>query len=140
MSPFINELNAMRWKIFQVLDIDGENYNSKSNKNNIQDFLISKEDFDNYVIRNREGLNDKSILKPEDNETMRSSYILIDEFGRFLDSSKGGKTHTKSILDVGVEEAFEELLQSEGKGFHKDLFEIRGGYYPDKWSKAHQTI
>jgi radical S-adenosyl methionine domain-containing protein 2 len=66
---------------------------------------------------------------------MRSSYILIDEYGRFLDSSTGGKIPTKSILDVGLDQAVEELLSSDGKGYHQDLFFIRGGYFPEKWSK-----
>ena len=137
MSPFINELNVMRWKIFQVLDIEGENYNSTlSKKNDVKQFLISKEEFDTYVERNKKGIFKKDILKSEDNETMRSSYILIDEYGRFLDSSNGGKTPTKSILDVGLEVALEELLKNEGRGFDKSLFEIRGGYYPETWSKS----
>ena len=136
MSQFINELDPMRWKIFQVLDVEGENYNSKTKGNDINQFLISDKNFDDYVKRNKEGLIRKEILMAENNSTMRNSYILIDEYGRFLDSSKGGKTPTKSILDVGLEEAVNELLINEGKGFDKSLFEIRGGYYPEKWTRT----
>jgi radical S-adenosyl methionine domain-containing protein 2 len=140
MSNFINEINPMRWKVFQVLDVEGENYNnntksSKLNERDVKSFLITQEEFDNYIKRNRDGLINKDIIVPESNDLMRSSYILIDEYGRFLDSSKGGKTPTKSILEVGLENALEELLSSEGKGFHKETFYQRGGYYPDKWSK-----
>jgi len=136
LSNFINELNPMRWKIFQVLDIDGENYDSISGKNLIKDLLITKEEFENYVKINKECLNNKESMVLEDNETMRASYILIDEYGRFLDTSFGMKIPTKSILDVGIESALEELLQNNGKGFDKKMFEARGGYFPDKWSKS----
>lgn len=140
MSKFINEINPMRWKVFQVLDVEGENYNNttksgKLKERDIKSLLITKDEFDNYIKKNTEGLINKDIIVPESNELMRSSYLLIDEYGRFLDSSKGGKTPTNSILDVGLEKALEELINSEGKGFHKDTFYQRGGYYPDKWSK-----
>ena len=46
-----------------------------------------------------------------------------------------GKIPTNSILEVGLERAIEELMINDGKGFHKDLFYKRGGYYPEKWSK-----
>jgi hypothetical protein len=58
---------------------------------------------------------------------MRTSYLLLDEYMRFLDCSGGAKTPTKSILEVGVEAA---LKQS---GFNRELFEKRGGVYD--WSR-----
>ena len=64
---------------------------------------------------------------PEDNETMRDSYILLDEKMRFLDCSEGKKIPSDSILDVGVEKAFEK------SGFDKQLFGKRGGEY--EWKK-----
>jgi len=58
---------------------------------------------------------------------MKSSYILIDENGSFLDSSNGKKTSTKSILDVGVEDAANELLSSSGGGFNHIAYSRRNG-------------
>ncbi len=58
---------------------------------------------------------------PEDNETMRDSYLLLDEKLRFLDCSGGKKIPSESILDVGVEKAFEK------SGFNKEQFDARGG-------------
>ena len=121
LSHFINELNPMRWKIFQVLDIDGENYDTNSGENFIKDLLIKQEEFENYIKINKEGLYNKESMVIEDNEKMRASYILIDEYGRFLNTSFGMKIPTKSILDVGVESALEELLQSNGIGFDKKI-------------------
>jgi len=136
MSKFINKINPMRWKVFQVLPIKTENYGDSFNK--IIDLEISKEEFDNYVNVNRKGLNFPDILVPEDNNTMRNSYILIDEYGRFLDCSNGSKTHTSSVLDVGLDRAIEELISSNGGGFDKEMFEFRGGYYPEKWTKINK--
>ncbi len=136
MSGLINELNPSRWKVFQVLDMEGENYHyDKPESNKIQNLLISEEDFNHYIERNKKGLINKEILVPESNELMRSSYILVDEYGRFLDTSTGSKLPTKGILEVGLLEALNELNSSSGKGFDKENFYKRGGYYPENWAK-----
>jgi radical S-adenosyl methionine domain-containing protein 2 len=136
MSNIINELNPIRWKIFQVLDMQGENYfDNQPEKNMIKDLLITEEDFNKYLDRNRKGLVNKEVLVPESNELMRSSYLLVDEFGRFLDTSTGGKLPTRGILEIGLVEALNELNSSSGKGFDKDSFYKRGGYYPENWNK-----
>jgi len=135
MSQFINELNPMRWKVFQVLDVEGENYNDMKSKSEIWKLLITEEQFKEYIDRNIAGLNNKEILKAESNTLMRDSYILIDEYGRFLDTSTGGKIPTQSILEVGLEAALAQLISSNGGGYNEELFQARGGYYPEKWSK-----
>eukprot|EP00479_Gromia_sphaerica_P010369 TRINITY_DN4743_c0_g1_i1.p3 TRINITY_DN4743_c0_g1~~TRINITY_DN4743_c0_g1_i1.p3 ORF type:complete len:80 (-),score=16.17 TRINITY_DN4743_c0_g1_i1:131-370(-) len=66
-------------------------------------------------------------MVPEDNSAMRDSYLILDEYMRFLDCSSGKKVPSKSILDVGVHSA---LLFS---GFDSDMFIQRGGKY--KWYK-----
>jgi len=135
LSAFINEINPMRWKVFQVLPIEGENYNN-TDMETLSKLLITSTDFHNYVERNKTGLKKKEIIKPENNETMLTSYILIDEYGRFLDCSKGAKTTTPSILEVGIEKAYQILIGNDGKGFNTDLFKDRGGYYPEEWKKS----
>ena len=123
LSPFINELNPARWKIFQLLEIKNENQGKTKN------LQITKQEFQNYCERNKKYLNNKNIMVPEINEKMQNSYIIIDEFGCFLDVSSGSKVQTQSILKVGIKKAFEEL----GKGFDKEMFYKRGGYY--QWQK-----
>lgn len=116
--------------------MEGENYsNDGSIPNKIDDLLITNTEFEEYLIRNKEGLSNKSIVIPESNDMMKSSYLLIDEYGRFLDCSSGGKTPTSSMLDVGVEGAYFELQNGIGKGFDKEMFFKRGGFYPDDWNK-----
>ena len=63
----------------------------------------------------------------ESNEKMRNSYLIMDEYMRFLDNSQGRKDPSKSILDVGVKAAI------NNSGFDEKMFLKRGGKY--KWSK-----
>lgn len=136
MSSLILELKPMRWKIFQVLPLDGEN-NGEGAIRQVQPFLIDDEKFSHFVKKHQEVIS-TDIMKVEDNSTMQSSYILIDEYGCFLDSSLGSKKQTSSILDVGVHAAMNELMSSAGGGFDKDAFEKRDGSYKcstSSWSK-----
>jgi len=140
MSSLINDLRPTKWKIFQVLPLRGENCGGKDTMppttQNVSPFLITREEFEAYVERNKAGLVDENVAEPEDNSTMLASYVLIDEFGRFLDSSTGGKVPTRSILDVGVEEAARDLLSSPGGGYDHSAFERRRG---DSWVKMPTT-
>ena len=79
-------------------------------------------------------------MKIEDNSVMKASYLLIDEFGRFLDSSLGSKIPTESILEVGLEKAYSQLVSGKGGGFDRDVFMKRDGMYEkDGWSKASRS-
>ena len=58
---------------------------------------------------------------------MRTSYILLDEYLRFLDCSSNKKIPTKPILEIGVQEAMKQ------SGFDSEMFRKRGGFY--EWTK-----
>ena len=60
---------------------------------------------------------------PRSNEMMRSSYLILDEYMRFLVCSKGGKDLSTSILDVGVQAALNM------SGFDETTFFKSGGKY-----------
>ena len=68
----------------------------------------------------------------ESNEKMRNSYLIMDEYMRFLDNSQGRKDPSKSILDVGVKAAI------NNSGFDEKMFLKRGGKY--KWSKCDHNL
>jgi radical S-adenosyl methionine domain-containing protein 2 len=137
MSALLNEIQPMRWKIFQVLPLEGENLGDNATKRDVTPFLIENHEFASFIKKNRLNLFDPSIMKIEGNNVMQSSYILVDEYGCFLDSSTGGKLPTKSILDVGVESAWQELISSEGGGYDaKSFFERDGDYRTQAWSKS----
>jgi len=62
---------------------------------------------------------------PESNFLMAKSYLILDEYMRFLD--RDGREPSPSILEVGVAEALRKVFWDE-KSFVK-----RGGIYD--WSK-----
>ena len=69
---------------------------------------------------------------PESNDAMRNSYLILDEYMRFLDNTGGSKTPSCSLLDVGVEAAMDMA------GFDQAMFLKRGGKY--QWSKQAHAL
>ncbi|XP_077166365.1 S-adenosylmethionine-dependent nucleotide dehydratase RSAD2 isoform X2 [Paroedura picta] len=63
---------------------------------------------------------------------MRDSYLILDEYMRFLNCTNGRKEPSRSILDVGVENAI------QFSGFDEKMFFKRGGKYT--WSKADMAL
>lgn len=120
MSHGILQLNPVRWKVFQCLKIDGENYGEGSLRK-VEKFLITDEQFRLFLERH----DDVPQLVPEFSEMMKRSYYIVDEYFRFLDNGTG-KT-SQSILDVGVEAAIQH------SGFIEKKYLDRGGRYD--WSK-----
>ena len=130
MSALVNEIKPMRWKIFQVLALEGENV-GENTKRNVNEFLITTEQFQHYIQNHKKLVQDSNkIMQVEDNNTMQSSYFLIDEFGCFLDCSTGGKVPTSSILGPGgIDQALAELSSSAGGGFDASAFHRRDGEF-----------
>ncbi|KAM9315356.1 S-adenosylmethionine-dependent nucleotide dehydratase RSAD2 [Gastrophryne carolinensis] len=123
MSKEIEMINPIRWKVFQCLIIDGENCGEDALRQ-AEKFVISGEEFRRFLDRHE---NIKCLV-PESNQQMRDSYLILDEYMRFLDCRNGRKDPSKSILDVGVENAV------RFSGFDEKMFLKRGGKYV--WSKA----
>ena len=126
VAAIINEAAPARWKVFQALALAGKNAGAGAQRD-VTALLVPRAAFDAFVARNRAGLANPRILVPEPNDVMQSSYILLDERARFLDSSTGAKTPTRSILDVGVEAAARDLLGSPGGGHDGAAFKQRCG-------------
>ena len=125
MSDFVAALQPERWKLFQVLPVEGQNSGS------VDELLIDDQRFEAYVERHR-GLEEKGVdVVPESNDAMRGSYAMVDPAGRFFDNTSGGHRYSQPILDVGVSAAFEEV------SFSAEKFEARGGVYD--WSAAEEV-
>ncbi|KAI0317324.1 hypothetical protein OF83DRAFT_1058879 [Amylostereum chailletii] len=124
MNPAIDELAPFRWKVFQVLLLDGENtgVDTKSLRD-ARNLVITNDQFQEF-LRRHQGQN---CLVPEDNSAMKDSYLNLDESMRFLDCRDGGKSPGRSLLDVGVDEAL------KGAGFDEQAFVARGGIFD--WSR-----
>lgn len=60
---------------------------------------------------------------PEDNEDMTGSYAMVDPAGRFFDNTAGHYRYSRSILSVGIADAWQDIR------FDAQRFEERGGIY-----------
>lgn len=123
MVDAIEQLQPVRWKVFQCLLIEGENMGTEKDLRDARTLTISNEKFDEFC-RKHEHLK---CFVPESNDAMRNSYLILDERMRFLDCTKGRKDPSPSILDVGVD------LALDRSGFDEKMFFVRGGKY--KWTK-----
>ena len=117
MSELVMELKPERWKIFEVLPVEGQN------DGDVDDMLLEEGEFNSWVERHKWVADEGIQFVPESNELMRGSYAMLDALGRFYSNTEGGHTYGPSILDVGVMRAWEENC------FLEDRFHDRGGIY-----------
>jgi radical S-adenosyl methionine domain-containing protein 2 len=117
MSEFIRQLAPQRWKVFQALQIDGQN--------DLDAALIRCPDqaFDLFK-QTHAGLTTHGIRAVfEGNDDMTGSYAMVDPFGRFFDNVKGAHRYSQPIWQVGGEVARAQVIVDAGK------FVARGGVY-----------
>ncbi|MCJ1248015.1 hypothetical protein MMC30_005230 [Trapelia coarctata] len=124
MNAIVSELQPFRWKCFQVLIVKGENDTEKTLRDARQ-LQISKEQYAEFCKRHEA----QSCFVPESNELMARSYLILDEYMRFLD--RDGKEPSKPILEIGVQKALAAVYWDQ-EGFVK-----RGGVYD--WSRNQGT-
>jgi len=117
MIKLVRELQPNRWKIFEVLPVEGQN-DTYLNK-----FLLEKGEFIKWV--NRHSYIDKEGIPfvPESNELMRGSYAMLDALGRFYNNEDNGHTYTDSILENSVKSEWKKNV------FNRARFLKRGGLY-----------
>ncbi|KAK4232455.1 hypothetical protein QBC38DRAFT_369 [Podospora fimiseda] len=116
MNARISTLKPFRWKCFQVLIVEGENDTEETLRNGHK-FTISDKEFEGFCERHK----GQSCLVPEPNSLMAKSYLILDEYLRFLD--RAGKQPSRPILEVGVKKALESVFWDE------EAFLERGGLY-----------
>ncbi|KAJ3052210.1 hypothetical protein HK097_006706 [Rhizophlyctis rosea] len=122
MNHQITTLAPFRWKCFQVLLDESENAGSTEQSRDVHPFLISRTEYDAFIARHQQ----QPSLVPEPNDLMRSSYLILDEYMRFL-SKEGEYKVSPSILDVSVEAALDGMV------WRREEFVERGGIY--EWSR-----
>lgn len=116
MNAVVHKLQPFRWKCFQVLLVRGENDSDKTIRD-VRKFQISDEEYQEFCRRHRH----QSSFVPEPNNLMAKSYLILDEYMRFL--NRDGREPSKSILEIGVEEALQQVT------WDKESFIERGGVY-----------
>ena len=112
MNAFVRELRPKRWKVFQVLPVQGQN------DEHFAELEISAEQFAAFCERHasRNPVTEK-------NDEMTASYLMVDPWGRFFDNATGAYTYSRPILEVGVAEAMGDTSFDPGK------YLDRGGEY-----------
>ncbi|KAF2154163.1 radical SAM enzyme [Myriangium duriaei CBS 260.36] len=120
MNDHLGALQPFRWKCFQVLLVSGEN-DSDDSLRDARKLLITSQEYQDFCDRHKQ----QKFLVPESNRLMAKSYLILDEYLRFLD--RDGREPSKSILEVGVEKALDSVYWDEG------AFRERGGVY--SWSR-----
>ena len=117
MTEFVQCVRPERWKVFQVLLIDGQN------SGRVEPLLITPEQFNSFVDRHR-GLGSCGItIAAESNDDMTGSYAMIDPLGRFFSNVGGRYIYSPPIMEVGVAAAFQAITFDPAK------FDARGGRY-----------
>ena len=122
LTTHIERLAPFCWKVFQCLIVAGENDNP-DRKRDATKFLVTEEQWRTFCDRHKH----LPCYVPEDNASMASSYLLLDEHMRFMDKGEGMMTLSESILEVGVKAATQQVK------WDKESFVQRGGIYD--WSK-----
>lgn len=125
MSELVSELRPERWKIFQVLPVEGQN------DDDIDDLLISSNEFQTWVERHSHIEEIGIQFVPESNDLMRGSYAMMDAIGRFYSNADGGHRYGPSVIEVGVQQAWEDIC------FFEERFLKRGGIY--EWNQPNQA-
>lgn len=117
MSKLVLELQPTRWKIFQVLRVDGQNDDM------FDELEISTGAFDNWLHRHEHVQSYGIQFVPESNDLMRGSYAMLDALGRFYSNTNGSHQYGPALTEVGVLRAWNSVQ------FLEDRFIERGGVY-----------
>ena len=117
MSDFIRQLAPQRWKVFQALQIDGQNDLDAA-------FIRCPDLAFEFFKRTHAGLKAQGIRTVfEGNDDMTASYAMVDPYGRFYDNIEGAYRYSEAIWKVGGETARAQVIVDAGK------FVARGGVY-----------
>ena len=122
MRALIRRLRPSRWKVFQVLPVQGQNDGA------VESLLVTQREFEDYVARHQELTSEGIGPVAEGNRDMTGTYLMLDPLGRFFQNRNGHHVYTDSLLDVGVWEAVRQV------GWDTEGFLARGGLYD--WGRA----
>ncbi|BBM83345.1 viperin family antiviral radical SAM protein [Candidatus Uabimicrobium amorphum] len=115
MSSFVESCGVERWKVLQVLPIDGEN------NDYYPELAITDKEFEYFQQRHKNLKNVEVVF--EDNDHMTNSYIMMNPQGLFYQNHSGKYVYSEPVLKIGVEKALEQV------GFSHEKFCQRGGFY-----------
>ena len=114
LTDFIIKARPERWKLLQVLPVDGQNDLT------VGDHIISEDEFEKHVQFSRRVEAHGIAVVPENNDLMMGSYVMVDPAGRFFDNVAGRHTYSRSILEVWVDRALKEVSVDSQKFLSRD--------------------
>ena len=117
LVPALAELEPTKWKPLQFTVVDGENAHQAAA------LSITQAEFDEFVERHRARLPRSLWVAPEEEATVRSTYVMIDPSGRLFSTATGAKVFSAPILEVGLERALAQV-----GGYDRERFQTRGGH------------
>jgi radical S-adenosyl methionine domain-containing protein 2 len=120
MSHLVELIQPVRWKIFQVLEIEGENQGS------VEPLLVDDRQFADYVQRHKAALsgNPEIQIVAEDNDAMICTYAMLDPLGRVYTNAGGRYNYsTHTLLETDFASAWADV----SAGFDAGAFEKREG-------------
>ena len=112
-SGFLAENGIVRWKMFKVLRIAGEN------EHTYDKLSINYAEFQEFVQRHQ-----ATPIVAENNDAMTSSYVMIDPEGRAYQNCKGVYRRGALIYETSLRES----LAAAG-GFDINKYDARDGAY-----------
>ena len=131
MVDLVLQITPARWKIFQVLLIEGEN------NGRVEPLLVSGDEFVEYVQRHRQGLSHAPEIQvvAEDNEAMLGTYAMIDAQGRCYTNAQGRYLYSNAgIHEIGFAKAWAQI----SSGFNEYRFIQRDGYW--QWDPPSKSL
>ena len=105
LTEFIQFINPLRWKVFEVHYLKGINDNFFTEFGNLELWQ-----FQSFIGRHRQ-------LNPvyESSKMILDSYCMITPDGRFYQDTNHQHNYSQPILDIGVIEAFQQIDYLENK-------------------------
>jgi radical S-adenosyl methionine domain-containing protein 2 len=117
LGQLVASLRPFRWKLFQVKEVIGQNDGT------FAELAISATEFEDFVAHNRVFVPPSIAVVPETADDMTGSYAMIAPNECFFDSACGYHRYSRTILEVGIIEAFQDIA------FDAEKFIKRGGLY-----------
>jgi radical S-adenosyl methionine domain-containing protein 2 len=103
MIDFVLKTGVTRWKIFQLLTIEGENVKYS------KDLIINKEEFYEFYENNKLIKKYGVELVAENVDELTDTYIMVDPEGRFFSNNNNKYLFSEPIYKIGVEKALEQI-------------------------------
>jgi len=109
MGPLLQLLRPDRWKILQLLKINGQN------EKEFSQLRISEHEFNEFIEKHNWISQKGIVMVPESNELETNSYLMINHDGRLFQNNNG-KYHTSSpIQKIGLKRAITQVGFSYSK-------------------------